>query len=95
MATPSLNDGSAIAVAAGREHLLSGKPLTRMEALVLFGLSNLPELVYEMRRQGFRIETRKVTYAAAMVRINKHAVLKPPPNLPIRDIIFTEYWVSK
>jgi len=95
MAT-SITDGSAVAVAAAREHLLSGKPLTRMEALVLFGLSNLPELVYEMRKkQGFVIHTRKVTYAAAMVRINEHAVLKPPGNLPIREIIFTEYWVSR
>lgn len=95
MAT-SITDGSAIAISAAREHLLSGKPLTRLEALVLFGLSNLPELVYEMRKkQGFIIKSRKVTYAAAMVRINEHAVLKPPPNLPIRDIVFTEYWVSK
>jgi hypothetical protein len=66
-----------------------------MEALVLFGLSNLPELVYELRGQGFIVKQRKVPYATAMVRINKHAVLKPPPNLPIREIIFTEYWVSK
>lgn len=80
---------------AAREHLLSGQPLTRLEALVLFGLSNLPELVYEMRGQGFIIETKKVAYAAAMVRINKHAVLKPPANLPIREIQLTEYRVSK
>jgi hypothetical protein len=91
MAT-SLSNGSAV---AAREHLLSGKPLTRMEALVLFGLSNLPELVYEMRQQKFIVKSRRVSYAAAMVRINQHAVLKPPPNLPIREIMFTEYWVSK
>lgn len=74
---------------------MSGMPLTRMEALVLFGLSNLPELVYELRQQKFIVKNRKVTYAAAMVRINKHAVLKPPPNLPIREIMLTEYWVEK
>ena len=78
-----------------REHLLSGNPITRMEALVLFGLSNLPELVYELRQQQFIVKSKKVTYATAMVRINKHALLKPPPNLPIRDIVFTEYWVSQ
>ena len=86
---------SSVAVVAAREHLLSGKPLTRMEALVLFGLSNLPELVYELRKQKFVVKNRKVSYAAAMVRINQHAVLKPPANLPIREIMFTEYWVSK
>lgn len=91
MATPTLN-GPAL---AAREHLFSGQPLTRLDALVLFGLSNLPELVYELRGQGFTVDTRKVPYAAAMVRINKHAVLKPPPNLPIREIMLTEYWLSK
>lgn len=91
MAKPNSN---GVALAA-REHLLSGQPITRLEALVLFGLSNLPELVYEMRGQGFIIKTKKVAYAAAMVRINKHAVLKPPANLPIREIQLTEYWVSK
>ncbi|MGY4476958.1 hypothetical protein ACVILL_004372 [Bradyrhizobium sp. USDA 3364] len=47
------------------------------------------------KKQGFIVKSRKVTYAAAMVRINEHAVLKPPPNLPIRDIVFTEYWISR
>jgi hypothetical protein len=86
---------SGTALVAAREHLLSGKPLTRMEALVLFGLSNLPELVYELRNQQFKVESRKVPYATAMVRINQHATLKPPPNLPIREIMFTEYWISR
>jgi hypothetical protein len=80
---------------AAREHLMTGKPLTRLEALVLFGVSNLPELVYEMKKQGVIVKKRDVTYAAAMVRINEHAVLKPPPNLPIREIMLTEYWVSR
>jgi hypothetical protein len=80
---------------AAREHLMSGQPLTRLEALVLFGVSNLPELVYEMKKQGVIVKKKDVPYAAAMVRINQHAVLKPPPNLPIREIMLTEYWVSR
>jgi len=81
--------------AAAREHLLAGNPLTRLEALILFGVSNLPELIYEMRKQKIKIEKRDIPYAAAMVRVNKHAVLKPPPNLPIREILLTEYWVGR
>jgi hypothetical protein len=81
--------------AAARDHLLAGNPLTRLEALILFGVSNLPELVYEMKKQQIRIEKRDVPYATAMVRVNKHAVLKPPANLPIREILLTEYWVSR
>jgi hypothetical protein len=88
----SANNGAVIAV---KDHLLSGKPITRMEAIVLFGVSNLPEVIYELRQQKFIIHKKNISYAAAMVRINQHATLKPPQNLPIRDIMFTEYWVSK
>lgn len=80
---------------AAKEHLVSGKPLTRLEALVLFGVSNLPELVYEMRKQGWSVKTHSVAYATAMVRINRVASLKPPANLPVRDIILTEYRVER
>jgi len=82
-------------ILAAKEHLLAGRPLTRLEAIVLFGVSNLPELVYELRKQKVKVEKRNITYAAAMVRLNQHAVLKPPANLPIREITLTEYWVSR
>lgn len=82
-------------IQAAKEHLLSGQPMTRLEALVLFGVSNLPEVVYELRKAGWVIKSRTIPYATAMVRINKHAVLQPPANLPIREIKLTEYWVEK
>jgi hypothetical protein len=81
--------------AAVKEHLLGGQPITRLEALIFYGVSNLPELIAEMRRQGFVVESRAIPYAAAVVRINKHAVLQPPANLPIREIALTEYWINK
>lgn len=80
---------------AAREHLAGGQPLTRLEAIVLYGVANLPDIIKEMRRQGWVIESRLVTYAAAMKRLNEVAELRPPKNLPIREIQFTEYWVSK
>jgi len=80
---------------AAKEHLAAGQPITRLEAMVLYGVANLPDLVKEMRRHGFVIESRLVTYAAAAARINRHAVLQPPPNLPAREIQLTEYWVNK
>jgi Helix-turn-helix domain len=80
---------------AAKEHLASGEPITRLEALVLYGVSNLTDLISEMRKQGWVIQSRLVSYAAAMARINRHAVLQPPPNLPVREIQLTEYWVSK
>lgn len=80
---------------AAREHLASGQPITRLEALVLYGVSNFPDIISEMRKQGWVIQSRTVTYAAAMARINQHAVLQPPPNLPVREVMLTEYWVGK
>ncbi len=81
-------------IAAAREHLLSGKPLTRIEALVFFGVSDLTKLVSEMREAKFIIKSRKTSYAAVVVRINQYAILTPPNNLPTREIMFTEYWMS-
>ncbi len=80
---------------AAREHLLSGQAITRLEAMVLYGVANLPDLVKEMRRQGFVIESRLVSYAAAAARVNRHAVLQAPPNLPVREIQLTEYRVNR
>lgn len=80
---------------AAREHLASGKPLTRLEALVLYGVSNLTGLISEMRRQGWMIQSRSIPFALAARRVNEYAVLKPPDNLPVREILLTEYWVSK
>lgn len=78
-----------------REHLVSGQPITRLEAIVLFGVSNLTAIISEMRKQGWIVESRLTTYAAASKRLNHHAELRPPPNLPVREIMFTEYWISK
>jgi hypothetical protein len=80
---------------AAKEHMLQGNPLTRLEALILFGVSNLPELVYELRGDGHIVKSKKIPFAAAMVRVNKHAVLQPPKNLPIREIMLAEYWISR
>ena len=80
---------------AVREHLLSGQPITRLEALIFFGVANLPDVVKELREKGFIIQSRQVPYARAVVRINESATLVPPKNLPIREIVLTEYWVQK
>ena len=63
--------------------------------LVLFGVPDLPKVISDMRRQGWTVESRKRPFAAAIKRVNDYAVLKPPDNLPVREIQLTEYWVSK
>ena len=80
---------------AAREHLLSGEPITRLEAIVLFGVSNLTDIITNMRRQGWIVKSKRIPLATAVRRINKYAVVKPPSNLPTREIVLTEYRISK
>ena len=80
---------------AAKEHLASGAPITRLEALILYGVANLPDVVAEMRRQGWVVDSRSVPYAAAVARVNRHATVQPPATLPVRDIVLTEYWVNR
>jgi len=80
---------------AAREHLASGYPITRLEAIILYGVSNLPDVIKEMRQQGWVVESRPVPYATAVTRLNRFALLRPPENLPTRDIQLTEYWVGR
>ena len=80
---------------AAREHFLAGNSLTRLEAIVMFGVTSLPGLIRRMRNDGWRIESRRVSYAAAIKRMEKHARVVPPPNLPIRELQLTDYWVSR
>lgn len=80
---------------ACREYLATGDAITYLEASILFGVGDLARLISRLRSEGYVIKSKKCTYAAVLVRINKFVNLTPPPNLPIREIIFTEYWLSK
>ena len=80
---------------AAREHIAGGYPITRIEAMVLYGIQNFPDLISLMRKEGWMIKSRRGPYAKAIRRINEFAVLQTPENLPVRKIQITEYWVSK
>lgn len=82
-------------VLAVKEHIAAGNPITHLESSVLFGVPSLTKVISDLRREGWVIESRLVSYAAAMARINQHAVLQAPLNLPIREIQLTEYWISR
>lgn len=88
---PDFNDASAALV---KEYLLSGEPLTQLESAVLFGVPGVHRIVSDLRRLGFRIIKRRVTYALAMRRINEVASLRPPADLPIREVRLIEYRVQ-
>ena len=80
---------------AASEYLLAGNSLTRLEALVLFGVISLPGLIRRMRDQGWVIQSRKISYARAITRMRDKARVNPPPNLPVRELQLTDYWVNR
>lgn len=41
-------------------HLLSGNPITKLEALQKFGVWNTGDVVFKMRRRGIDIETKMI-----------------------------------
>ena len=88
----NIKHGVGLAV---REHLAAGQPITRLEAIALFGVSNLTQIISSLRREGWMIESEPVPYARAVVRLNKQIVFHPPENLPIREILLTEYRLKK
>lgn len=79
---------------AAKEHMLSGEPLTRLEAILLFGVQNLTTEIHRWRRAGWVIRSRKVPYALALKRLNETFKVQVPDNLPVREIMLTEYWIS-
>ena len=89
---PKMRFGNGI---AATEHLMSGLPLTRLEAITLFGVQNLADLVSNLRREGWQIESKRVPYAKAAVRLKEFIKFEPPSNLPIREILITEYVLKK
>ena len=80
---------------ATMEYFLSGKRITRLEAMLLFGVSNLGSTINTIRKKGWIINSRRIPFATAVKRVNKFAILQPPKNLPVREIMLTEYWLSK
>jgi hypothetical protein len=82
-------------VTALKEHMLEGYPVTQLEAIVLFGISDLAREISRRRTEGWIIKSKRVPYARALARAREYAVIEPPKNLPIRDIHLTEYWVSQ
>ncbi len=80
---------------AVREYLADGRPLTELESVVLFGVTSLTDLISNLRKEGWVFQSRRVPYASAIRRVNEYAVLKPPTELPIRDIQLTEWWIAQ
>jgi hypothetical protein len=88
----SMRYGMVLAV---KEHIAAGNPITTLESIVLFGVPSLTKVISDMRKEGWVIQSRLTPYATAVARVNRHATLQPPSNLPVREVQLTEYWIIK
>jgi hypothetical protein len=78
-----------------REHLLQGNPISQLEAMLLFGVQNPNAELTRIRKEGIVIKDRRVPMAKIIVRLNKYIQCTVPDNLPYREIVMTEYWISR
>ena len=78
-----------------KEHIISGKKISRIEALVLFGVQDLNRELLRMKKSGFFIKNTKTTMTKIIIRLNKYSICSPPKDLPTNEIIMNEYWLSK
>jgi len=74
-----------------KEHLLEGNPITQLEGVCLFGVADITPTISDLRREGYKIDSKRVPYVRALRRINERATLSPPANLPVKEIMLTEY----
>lgn len=88
----SIRNGLGLAV---KEHISAGQPITRLEAMLLYGVSNLTDLIANLRKQGWVIKSRQIPLALPIRRLKESVMVEAPKNLPTREIMVTEYWLSE
>ena len=69
--------------------------MTLLEALLIFGVQSLNAELGRLKKEAFLIKDQRISMATVIRRLNQVTVCKPPPNLPFREIMMTEYWISR
>ena len=62
--------------------------------MLLFGAQNPAADIKRMKSDGYLIGKQKVAMAKVIARINNFASVVPPAELPVREILVTEYWIK-
>ena len=79
-----------------KEYMINGGRVSRIESLLLFGVQNFTAVLTLIKRDGFIVKKTPVSMAKILRRINENNVAcKAPKDLPVRDIIMNEWWISK
>lgn len=82
-------------IMALREFMEEGNTVSVLEMVALFGVQAPNRTLTTFKEDGMVIHKRKVTMLSVLKRINKFCTFKEPVNLPVKEILMTEYWVSK
>ena len=80
---------------AMQDHMLEGNPISLIEAMNMFGVCNPAAVLTKLRKDGYIIHSRRVIMTKIMARMNQYMVMKPPANLPHKECLMMEYWISK
>lgn len=78
-----------------QEYLLDGNFISIPEAFLLFGAQSLTADLRRLKEKGFVVKSQRVPFAKIIRRMNEHMICQPPKDLPIREIVVTEYWINK
>jgi len=77
------------------EHMLSKQPITRLEAINLYGMQDLTGAMSKMKKEGYVIERTVVPMERAVKRLQGVIAYKPPRNLPTQELKISEYVLTK
>ncbi len=82
-------------VMALREFMEEGNTISILEMMAMFGVQSPTRTLTHFREEGMIIHKRKVTMLSVLKRLNKFCSFQEPSNLPVKEILMTEYWVGK
>ena len=77
------------------DFLIDGNSITRLEALLLFGVQNLTAIISILKQEGYLVKRKNIFFIKALIRINKKFKVEVPNNLPTKEIVVSEYWISQ
>lgn len=75
--------------------MLEGHRVSLLEAILVFGVQSLNAELARLKKEGFLVKSERVSMAKVLRRTNEIALCKPPENLPFKEIVMTEYWISR
>jgi len=81
--------------AAVREHIISGLPISKLEALVCYGVADLGSQVRKLRKEGLPISWQYAPRCRSHERINEMFGINVPQPLFRNRKFVAEYQINK